>query len=98
VAAVSGDVVQTSKRLSYDAFGNGTIRFHRDANGQPLQENTVTTGDASDLFKTSPVLLADAQVAVSVNVTETLKLRASGGVSLPGYHPISLSFVYFFGR
>lgn len=38
------------------------------------------------------------QFAVSVNLGERLELRASGGVSLPGYNPVSMSVVYFFDR
>jgi len=96
-AGVSGDATVESRRLSYTALSERFVRFHRDANGQVIAEETTSTIPAKDLVKNNPMPLVDAQLSVSANVAPGVKLRASGGLSLPGFQPVSISLVYLFG-
>lgn len=96
IAGVSGDVTLDTRRLSYRALPNGITRFDRAPDGTVISESATGTFPATDVIK-SPMPLIDVQLAVSATVAPGLKLRASGGLSTPGYQPVSISFVYLFG-
>jgi hypothetical protein len=58
---------------------------------------TLTTDPASELVPVSVLPLADVEAAVAVIVAPGLKLRAQGGLNLPGYRVFSVTAVYLFG-
>ena len=92
-------------------FGAGIARFEGNTQGEIYSADVVGSGNnvqvlarqelvtvpASDLFKIDVVPLADLQLTVAALLAPGLKVRASGGASLPGYHFISLSATYLFG-
>ena len=96
VASVTGNATHDSRRLSYDALPLGFVRFRRNENGQVIEEHTIATVPASDVMK-SPTPLVDVQVAFTATVRPGFKIRASGGLSLPGFQPVSVSAIYLFG-
>ena len=71
--------------------------------GQIYKRTTTDAGDvesfdtsAGELFppSTSVVPLLRMELAAAVIVVPGLKVRASGGFAMPGYHTFGLSFLY----
>ena len=92
-------------------FGAGVTRFEGDTDAEIYGVDVVGSGTntqvlarqellkvpARELFKTEVVPLADLQLTVAAIIAPGFKVRASGGVSLPGYHVVSLTATYLFG-
>ena len=93
-------------------FGAGVARFEGDArgdvyfvdtdfspNGAPtrVSRHEATVVPAKDLFVIEVVPIGDLQLSVAAILAPGLKVRASGGVSTPGYHIFSLTASYLFG-
>lgn len=76
--------------LERDVVGSADLRTAR-----PTE--TVTIDPASELVPVSILPLADIEAAVAVIVAPGLKLRAQGGLNLPGYRVFSVTAVYLFG-
>jgi hypothetical protein len=98
-----------SRRLQIGlTFGLGAGRFEGDADGEIYEtefsgSNQVNvtvrreTVPAEELFVLPVVPLADLQLSAALILAPGLKVRASGGVSVPGYHVFSASASYLFG-
>ena len=89
-------------------LGGGVARFEGDVEGeiygvdfgnagQVVAQQQLQSLPARDLVVIDVVPLADLQLSAAVIVAPGLKIRLSGGVSLPGYHVLSLTANYLFG-
>jgi len=58
---------------------------------------TLTTQPASELIGTSILPLLKVQIALGFIVNPSFKIRAQGGIDLPGYELFSVTGVVFFG-
>ena len=58
---------------------------------------TVTIQPASELIGTSTIPLLKIQLAAGLILSPSFKIRAQGGLDLPGYELFSITGVVFFG-
>jgi hypothetical protein len=83
---------------------SGELEEHKfnveEVSSNPLrvrQVERVTTEPARDLLSFSPVPIGAIQAAVAVIMAPGLKIRAAGGVGLPGNDRFTVTGVYLFG-
>lgn len=65
--------------------------------GPGRQVETLTISPASELLGTSMLPLVKIQIAVGFIVSPSFKIRAQGGLDVPGYELFSVMGVVFFG-
>jgi hypothetical protein len=88
IASVSG----TQIRTVYSADVVGSDRF---GNPIAIQQQAISVEPAD--FGVSPFPLAKIQLAVGVLATHGVKIRAAGGLNVPGVEAFSVTGVYLFG-
>jgi hypothetical protein len=91
----SGTVTRTST-TTYTTFDPATRRISMSAD----RTTTVFDGPGflEDLGLPRVLPVGKVELAIAGVVTRNVKIRASGGVNLPGMQSFSLTGIYFFGR
>jgi hypothetical protein len=93
----AGGFGQFKGNLESHEFDVETIFDSRTNTRTGRQSETTTIQPAKGLVTVSMLPLADIQAAVAVIVAPGFKVRAAGGLNLPGYNVFSITAVYLFG-
>jgi len=93
----AGGFGQFKGNLETHEFGVETIFDPRTNTRTGRQNVTTTIQPAKELVAVSRLPLADIQAAVAVIVAPGFKVRAAGGLNLPGYNVFNITAVYLFG-